>query len=164
MDEPLADLEGRASEYAATRGLSLGAQIGDGRDGTIWAATRQPRAAAVKAHRRANAYRRERDAYLRLRDAAVETICGLNVPSLCDYDDDRLVIEMEIVAPPFILDFAGVYFDGPADFSAEVMTDWEEKGVELFGDRWGHVRQVLSRLRGLGIYYYDLSLRNICFD
>lgn len=161
MDEPAESLDDRARKYAEVRGLALGPQLGSGRDGTIWRVNRQSRVSAIKVHERETSYARERDAYLRLREHAVEEICGLNVPALIDYDDGLLVLEMEVVTAPFILDFASVYFDSPADFSPEVMADWEEKNVDLFGDRFTEVRRALARLQTMGIYYYDVSLGNI---
>ena len=157
-------METRAQKYAEAHGLTLGPQLGSGRDGTIWRANRQSHVSAIKAHERAKSYARERDAYVRLRDRDVEEICGLNVPVLLDHDDRLWTLQMEIVAAPFILDFASVYFDAPADFSPEVMIDWEETCVELFGERWREVKVALARLKAFGIYYYDVSLGNIRLD
>jgi hypothetical protein len=161
MDEPAESIEARAQKYAEARGLTLGPQLGSGRDGIIWRANCQSRVSAIKVHERARSYARERDAYLRLREHNVEEICGLNVPVLLDHDDQLLALQMEVVAVPFVLDFASVYFDEPADFSDEVMADWEENGIELFGDGWPEVRRILARLTAWGIYYYDVSLGNI---
>lgn len=161
MDGPVENLEVQSLEYAEARTLALGPQLGAGRDGTIWTASRQSRVSAIKAHLRPAAFRRELGAYLRLREHSVDEICGLNVPALVDFDEALLVIEMEVVAAPYILDFAGAYFDSPADFSAEVMADWEEKGIDIFGERWREVRRVLARLKSFGIYYYDVSRGNI---
>lgn len=161
MEEPPESVEARAQVHAETRGLALGPQLGAGRDGIIWRANRQSRVSAIKVHERQAPYGRERDAYFRLREHRVEDVCGLSVPTLLDHDDRLLVLEMEVVTVPYILDFASVYFDSPPDFSPEVMGDWEEKCNELFGDRWREVRLVLARLKGFGIYYYDVSLGNI---
>lgn len=161
MDDPSESIEIRAQKYAEAHGLTLGPQLGSGRDGTIWRANRQARVSAVKVHQRAKPYARERDAYLRLREQSVEEICGLNVPALLDHDDLLLALQMEVVAAPYVLDFASVYFDAPADFSHEVMADWEENCIELFGNRWPEVRRVLARLKAFGIYYYDVSLGNV---
>ena len=161
MEEPPESVEAKAQVYAETRGLALGPRLGAGRDGIIWRANRQSRVSAIKAHERQASYTSERDAYFRLREQGVEDVCGLSVPALLGHNDRLCVLEMEVVSAPYILDFAGVYFDSPADFSPEVMADWQEKCIELFGDRWREVRLVLARLRGLGIYYYDVSLGNI---
>lgn len=161
MDEPVEAVEIRAQKHAEAHGLTLGPQLGSGRDGIIWRVNRQSRVSAIKVHEREKSYARERDAYQRLREHNVDEICGLNVPLLLDHDDRLMALQMEVVAVPFILDFASVYFDAPADFSAEVMADWEEKCIDLFDDRWPEVRRVLARLKALGIYYYDVSLGNI---
>lgn len=141
--------------------MTIGPELGSGRDGTIWRVNRQSRVSAIKVHERPMSYACERDAYLRLFEHNVEEIRGLNVPVLLDYDNRLLTLQMEIVAAPYILDFASVHFDGPADFSEEVMADWEEKGLDLFGDRWRDVKIALARLKGFGVYYYDVSLGNI---
>lgn len=84
MDEPLEGVETRAQKYAEACGLTIGPQLGSGRDGTIWRVNRQSRVSAIKVHERRKSYACERDAYLRLRMRKVEEICGLNVPVLLD--------------------------------------------------------------------------------
>jgi len=94
---------------------------------------------------------------------AISNIEGFAIPRLIDFDDDLLVVEMDVVSPPFLLDFAKAYLDGPPDFSPEVMADWEEQQMEWFGDRWPQVRSVLYSLERLAIYYRDVRPGNIMF-
>jgi hypothetical protein len=45
---------------------------------------------------------------------------GIVVPTLHDYRRDIRVIRMDVVVPPFLVDFAGVSFT-PPDFWSDVM-------------------------------------------
>jgi hypothetical protein len=118
---------------------------------------------AVKAHKHAEAYVRERDVYQRLRQAGVSEVLGFRVPDLVRFDDELRVIEMNIVTPPFVLDFAGARLDIPPEFPDEVWDQWEAEKVEQFGPRWPEVRAVLAVLEDLDIYVLDVSPRNIMF-
>ena len=62
------ELEALAKTYAGEKGISLTQFLGDGNDGAVWATSRN---SAVKVLDRADSYRRERDAYLRLKDRGV---------------------------------------------------------------------------------------------
>jgi hypothetical protein len=86
------------------------------------------------------------------------------VPQLLRFDDDLWIIEMGIVQAPFILDFAKCWLDEPADYTPEILADWDELGAERFEDRWPEVRSLLSSLKQFGIYYYDAKPANIRFE
>jgi hypothetical protein len=74
-----------------------------------------------------------------------------------------LVIEMTIVQPPFLLDFAQSQLDRPPDFP-EGLDEWWERIAPDFGDKLPVVQDVFYRLASkYGIYYYDLAPRNINF-
>lgn len=86
------------------------------------------------------------------------------MPQLVDFNDNLLVLEIGIVTPPFILDFAKSWIDRQPDFTEETLADWEAAGVENFGaGRWGGVLSLLYGLRQFGIYYYDAKPANIRF-
>lgn len=85
------------------------------------------------------------------------------MPELVGYDDRLLVIEMEIVSPPCVLDFAKVRIDRPPDFSEEVMRDSAEKGRFEFGENWPRVQTILETLESFQIYYLDPRPGNIMF-
>src|SRR2546425_1192178 len=106
MDEILTQ---RRQTYASRYNLRLAERLGHGIHGIVYAAKRniEPGNVAIKGHRSQDAYERERDVYLRLRQAGIVEICGFNVPKLLRFDDELLVIEMSIVSRPFVLDFAG---------------------------------------------------------
>jgi hypothetical protein len=157
----------RASEYAQHHGLVLGKQLGFGVHGIVFVAKSQPQSgvpasqSAIKVHRQEPDYRRERDVYLRLQTNGITAIHGCHVPELVRYDDGLLIIEMTIVAQPFVLDFAGAFLDSTPDFSDEVMAEWRAEKVEQFGSRWHEVEAIMHFLRGLGIHFIDVTPNNI---
>jgi hypothetical protein len=98
-----------ALAYAARHELKLAERLGFGVHGIILVAEHKPHGGrtALKAHRETDPYLRERVAYERLRRAAVTEILGSNVLQFIRAADALRVIEMTIVARPFVLDFAG---------------------------------------------------------
>jgi hypothetical protein len=157
------ELESRAQRYAADRQLALGAlgeRLGFGVHGIVFATNRK---SAIKIHGQEAAYRREREVYVRLQELGVEQVRGFSVPQLIGYDDVLLAIEMGIVTPPFVLDFAAAYLDGPPGFSEQVMIDWEAEKREQFEQHWPEVQAVLRALEELGIYQTDVSPNNVRF-
>jgi hypothetical protein len=111
----------------------------------------------VKAHRSAEPYFRERSVYERLSRIGVHELLGFNVPQSIAFDDELRVIEMTIVARPFVLDFAGAYFDIPPDFPEETWAEWEIEKREQFEERWPTVQTVLAALEGFDIHMVDVS-------
>jgi len=85
------------------------------------------------------------------------------VPQLLGFDDELWVIEMTVVARPFVLDFAGAYLDFPPDFSEEVLADWQAEKHEQFGSRWPEVQAILRALEGYGVYMVDVNPGNVSF-
>lgn len=76
-----------------------------------------------------------------------------------------MAIEMSIVNPPWILDFASARLDFPEALGEEALEDAAATIHERFGDRAGEVFLLLDRLqRELGIWYYDARPDNIRFD
>lgn len=101
--------------------------------------------------------------YERLKQAGVTEILGFNVPQFIRADDGLRVIEMSIVARPFVLDFAAAYLETPRDFSEEIWAEWESAKREQFGVRWPKVQAVLAALEALDIYMEDASPGNFAF-
>ena len=149
-----------AASYATNRGRSLLRFLGDGNDGAVWESNQQT---AIKALERRDSYFRERDAYLRLQDQTIVDIQGFAVPLLVDFDDTKQIVEMTVVFPPCILDFAKAYVDSPPDFSDEVLWDWYEGTADLFDGDWDTVQSLLAELRRVGIFYFDAKPGNIRF-
>ena len=129
-------------------------------DGEVWESSRQT---AVKALRRQQNYTAELECYERFLANGVERIRGFAVPQSVGHDNALQIVEIEIVAPPYIIDFAKCRLDTPFDFSPEVMADWNEAGAEIFEDRWRKVKKLLWALEQYGIYYLDAKPGNITF-
>lgn len=70
---------------------------------------------------------------------------------------------MEIVAPPFVLDFAGAYLDDRPNFPADVMWDWRREKSAQFGDDWPRVQSIMAELAGHGVHLADVKPGNITF-
>lgn len=149
-----------ADAYAKAKGIAITRFLGDGNDGAAWETDRN---SAVKVIERLDSYLRERDVYLRLQDRGVTDIKGFAVPQLIDCDDTLQVVEMTIVFPPYVLDFAKSYVDRPPDFSPEVLAETEARFAELFADRWPVVQSILAWLQAYGIHSYDPLRGNIRF-
>lgn len=160
MDPLNEDMLRRASEYCEQYALTRDRRLGAGKDGSVWATQRD---SAVKCFHRPEPYRREVAAYRRLAEQDVVAVLGHAVPQVIRIDDVRLVIEMTIVRPPFVLDFASVWLDEPPQFPPEILEAWEQERMEQFGDRWGQAVGVLAALRRLGLHMTDVHPGNIGF-
>lgn len=148
--------------YARRHNVEFGKQLGFGRDGTV-ISTRA--STAVKFFTDAALYARERDAYLIFVTRGTSNICGHHVPQLVDFDDELQAMEMTIVEPPYLLDFASAYPEHEApDFPDEIMEDWLQSKREEFGPRWPQVERVLDTLRAdFGLVLLDINPANITF-
>jgi hypothetical protein len=159
-------MEEKARGYAGSRHAELGDSLGFGVDGSVWLLHSKDRNHpwAVKLFRASKPYQRERDCYLRLFECKVESVRGFAVPAYLHHDDTWLAIEMTIVRPPYLLDFAGAILDEPFDFNEETWESWEMDRMEKFEDRWPEVRKVMSELEWFGIYLSDMHPGNIAFE
>jgi len=149
-----------AANYAQQPTRSLMRFLGDGNHGAVWESDQQT---AIKALERRDSDVRERDAYLRLQERSIVDLQGFAVPILVDFDYTKQIVEMTVVFPPSILDFAKAYVDRPPDFSAEVLRDWREETADLFDTDWDSVQNLLDALQSLGIFYFDAKPGNIRF-
>src|SRR6266436_4248684 len=73
------------------------------------------------------------------------------------------IIEMSLVSPPYVLDFAGAYLDWAPDFSEEVMADWRAEKQEQFEQHWPEVQAILAVLETYGVFMVDVNPGNISF-
>lgn len=156
MDESL--LKERANQYAEQVEARLLAELGHGTDGSVFKSTRET---AIKAFKRQRNYAHELQCYQLLEAKRITQVKDFTVPSLIGFDDSLLVIEMTIVAPPYLIDFAKVSIRKPPDpiWRSQV----EEEGQELFENHWPVVRSALAILELHGIYYLDPKPGNIRF-
>lgn len=162
MNEELIE---KANAFALRRQLQLGERLGFGLHGIVFAVRREGEFAehALKLHRFEEPYAREREVYARLMDAAVREVSGLRVPQLLRWDDEEMALEMTIVKPPFLLDFASGFLDFAPTFSDDIWEDWELRNGEQFGEDWPRAKGILADLRDYGIHMLDPSPNNICF-
>jgi hypothetical protein len=83
-------------------------------------------------------------------------------------DPSLRAIEMTIVQPPFILDFASAYPQQEYDrfaFPEDVLAEREGHWAEIFGERWPIVTALRETFRQkTGLMLLDLSLNNIRFE
>ncbi len=151
----------RARVYAEQRQIELREQLGAGYDGVVFSTNRE---SVIKSLRFDKLYLRERDVYLRIKENHIEKIEGFTIPALLDFDDQLWVVEMEIVSPPFVVDFAGAGLDTTSsDYPPEVYEEWEREKREQFGENWPKVLSILSGFRRFGIYLADVKPGNIEF-
>jgi hypothetical protein len=160
------ELAARARDDADRKALVIRVELGSGVHGIVFSAEYQSECgeSAIKVHEREPHYARERDVYLRLQQHRISQIGGSNVPQLIAFDDDLWIIEMTVVARPFVLDFAGAFLDRPPDFSEEVLAEWRAEKQEQFGPRWRAVLAILAMLETYGIFLVDVNPGNVAFS
>lgn len=158
MDDP-------QQQYELRHQTRLVDTLGDGKDGFI---RKTAEGHAVKFFHDPDAYVRERRAYLILQQLSLDEVAGHQVPRLMRYDDDLLAIEMTIVTPPFLLDFAAAYTEEEFErfgFTTDVLEEREQHWSDVFGDRWPAVAELRYHFqRQTGLILLDLSLNNIKFE
>lgn len=80
------------------------------------------------------------------------------------FDDELMAIEMSVVAPPYLLDFASARFDSPTDLIEDEGHPLADLVYDRFGERAPevfHLREQLERLAG--IYLIDVHPHNVKF-
>jgi len=150
----------RLDQYATKSGITLKEELGWGMDGIVYSTTVRT---AIKSFHYESLYQKERDVYQRLFEHKVKQIAGFSVPELVNYNNDFWVIEMQIVSPPFVLDFATAYLDEEPPYDAEQMKQWESEKREQFEDRWIIVKSIIAEFRQFGIILIDVKPGNIMF-
>ena len=110
---------------------------------------------AVKVHRSRDGFNRELYVYRALRRLKITEIHGLNVPQLRGQSDADMIIRMDFVNAPFLLDFAGVLL-APPDFPPDTMEHWHAEIEERFGPNSSVVYAVYDALKKYGLYYVGL--------
>jgi hypothetical protein len=162
MDE---DIIEKTEAYLLRRGCHLAGRLGSGIHGIVFAieGNAHPGVSALKIHYSEEPYRREKEVYERLKEAAIFEIRAFRVPQLIAFDDELLALEMTVVKAPFVLDFAGAYLDFAPQFSDEIWQDWTRKNEEQFGAHWPTAQMILDDLKDLGIHMHDPSPNNIRF-
>jgi hypothetical protein len=115
---------------------------------------------AIKVHKHQESFETELMAYQRLRRLRIRQLHGLTIPRLRGFSERDLIIRMDTVSPPYLLDFAGVRFE-PPDFSEDVLAYWQSTIEDRYGANASIVYGVYDALARLGIYYLDFRLSNL---
>jgi hypothetical protein len=145
--------------------VRLARQLGQGKDGLVLSSDRDT---AVKFFHDLDVYNRELRAYRALEEEDTDEINGHQVPRLRGCDAALRAIEMTIVSPPFLLDFAAAYTEEEVErfaFDQDVMDEREEFWKDIFGPRWPQVVAIREAFFDrTGLILLDLSLNNVRFE
>lgn len=120
---------------------------------------------AVKFFHEQRPFDRELEVYQVLSELNIESIAGHAVPKLIRHDAELRAIEMSIVTPPFLLDFAGARLEYEVpDFEPHVEDEHLARLKDLYGDRWQDVLAVADAFtRVTGYVLMDIKPGNITF-
>ena len=133
-------------------------QLGAGMGGVVYLSPLGT--SAIKVYHRAESFNTELHAYEILRDVGITSIMGLTVPEVIAANADLWVLEMTVVKPPFLLDFAGVRFTEP-DFQDDALQGWYERIDDFFGPNAWFVYNVYNALAMHEVFYMDFKPGNI---
>ena len=101
---------------------------------------------------------------MRFMKREIESVGGFNVPRLINFDDDLLILEMSIVFPPFIVDFASARLDQDPQLIEDPDNTFEDFVRSRFDDRTDEVMALYYELIAkAGMYLTDLHPQNIKF-
>jgi hypothetical protein len=152
-------------EFERKYNLQLIAMLGHGKDGRVWESDRHT---ALKFFYDFDVYTRELRAYRILRSVRRDDFLGHQVPRLLNNDDSLHAIEMTIVAPPFLLDFAAAYMEKEVErfaFHPDVIAERENHWAEIFEAHWPEVMAIREAFfLQTGLILLDLSLNNVRFE
>jgi hypothetical protein len=132
--------------------------LGSGMGGVVFLAP--DLRSAIKVHHHPEGFETEVEAYKRLKKARITKVRGLTIPRMRAHATDLLLIRMDVVRPPFLLDFAGALFH-PPDFDTDAIAGWHANLEFLFGRNVSIVYDVYHLLSRHGIYYMDFRPSNI---
>jgi hypothetical protein len=151
----------RLEQYLQRNDLSQHASLGFGKDGSVWLTNT---GTAIKIHAIASSYLPERDAYIRLLARGIDHVAGFEIPVLLNFEDDLLALEMTVVSPPFVLDFASARLDSPPDLIEDEGHTLYDLMEDRFGDRASKVMELYEELAAKAdLYLLDFHPQNIKF-
>jgi hypothetical protein len=153
-------LQAQADTYCQQHHSSISRILGFGTQGIVFQTTHNT---ALKVHARKEAYLRERLIYERLKERKVDSVRGLQIPRILNWDDHLCSFEMSIVHVPCVLDFGGAYLDEPPEhMSRDEM--WTAQKSDEFGDHWEEAKAVIRELEHRAdIWLVDVNNGNIKF-
>ena len=151
-------LQAKAEKYSKKNNTMIARELGFGTQGIVYKTLHNT---AIKVHALERNYRRERDVYIRLKERDIQSVRGLMIPRIVNWDDVLSVFEMSIVHVPCLLDFGGAYLDIPPEHMVRDKV-WRQEKAEEFGDNWDEAQAVIREIEHLaGIYNVDVKTGNI---
>jgi hypothetical protein len=148
--------------YCKENSLELSSRLGKGIQGLVFSTLQKT---ALKVHCRKEAYEREKNAYLRLREKDIQKIRNLAIPKFVSSNDKLLIIEMSIVSPPYLLDFGSAYLDYPPEHLLEENYLSSPDSDEESQERKYIIQMILSDLEyQAGIFFSDTHKWNIALE
>ncbi len=158
------ETEAAGLAFAAEHGFELLGRLGFGQDGSVYRTSEET---ALKVFAEERLFVAEWEAYLLIEEAGVESVAGHAIPRLLRTDFGRWILHLDLVFPPFVLDFARVSLHErsetkwPPDVWAERMAAWEKRFTAA---QWPVVLDVRETLgAATGVWLEDLHAGNIRF-
>lgn len=143
-----------AEKYAKSKGLATQKTFGYGQEGYVLQTNKRT---AIKAFYYDVHFHQELEIYQYLQRWGIVKASGFNIPQLLDHSVELQIIEMEVVQPPFIVDFVGARLEIPFERD----DDWEQSMKDVFESDWKAVARALFKLENEGVYLSDIHLGNI---
>ncbi len=144
----------RKAAYGKLRGLTIEKEFGGGYDGCVFQTSKMT---AIKVFGYTELYERELEIYQYMNKWNIRQVDAFHIPRLIAFDKALAIIEMSVVTPPFIVDFASAAIERPIERGDE----WHAKMADDFEDDWPLVRHAIWRLEDEhGIYIADVHPRN----
>jgi hypothetical protein len=153
-----ADIQQRFDQYCAARQQTAIADLGYGVDGYLWRVTGD---SVIKVFRHDRQFDQELAVYQRLTARRIDRLQGFAVPILLNHDSEQRILELSLVSPPFVLDFAAAGLDAPPPGFDPDDPVWLAEKQRLYGGDWHDVKRLLDALRLYGIHFADVHLGNI---
>lgn len=139
----------RAELYAHKRNLTIDKNYGGGYDGIVLGTDA---GTAIKSLNNSELYRNELAVYLFMREKRIFSLSGFTIPKLVNYELENCIIEMTVVSPPYVVDFAGARLTRPEPFPEEIIEYWKRQKREEFGEDWPQVKHLLFAFESRGIF------------
>ncbi len=138
--------------------MTIDKQYGWGFDGTVFGTDA---GTAIKVLKHRELYRNELAVYLHLQKKELSILSGFRIPRLVDHDPENWIIEMTVVSPPYVVDFAGARLKQPERFDDEIMEEWNRSKREEFGEDWQRVKRLIYAFETRGVFLMDVHPKNV---
>ena len=154
LPQYISDAAANARRYAKMKSLTTEKVFGYGQEGYVLQTNKMT---AVKAFYFPQHYRQELEVYQYLKLWRITEVAGFHIRQLISHVDQLKIIEMTVVAAPFIVDFVGARIDLPFDRD----DGWLANTMDLFEKDWDRVKFAIWELEKHGVYLSDIHPGNI---